>query len=89
MKLSGGTHLPDAGIGNMSTDTKLLRCEECAAWINLDFKQDAVSTHSGREGTENDPRAPGDSDDICDVCTSMAATCTTSLTTLLNLKRRR
>lgn len=48
--------------------SKLVNCEECGCYINLEFGQYEIAEYAGREGTEEDPRSPGDYDDICDVC---------------------
>ncbi len=46
----------------------LVKCKKCGCFINLNFGEDDPIDHSDAEGTEDDPRSPGDSDDICDVC---------------------
>ena len=49
-------------------ETKLTRCKQCDAFINPELGRTSPSEHQDHEGTEDDPRAPGDHDDVCDVC---------------------
>jgi len=49
-------------------DSELERCIHCGAYINPEFGADSPATHADAEGTEDDPRSPGDYDNVCDVC---------------------
>jgi hypothetical protein len=49
-------------------EPELSRCMHCDAFINPKYGADSPAVHAGHEGTEEDPRAPGDYDNICDVC---------------------
>ena len=49
-------------------DGRLVRCQQCRAWIDLEFGRDQYVDHMGADGTQGDPRSPGEHDDICDVC---------------------
>jgi hypothetical protein len=46
----------------------LTKCKKCGAWIETTYGADEPAAHLDHEGTQDDPRAPGDYDDICDQC---------------------
>ena len=46
----------------------LVRCKKCRCWIETEFGKDTPADHQDAEGTQEDPRSPGDHDDICDKC---------------------
>jgi hypothetical protein len=48
--------------------SRLVQCKHCEAWIDLDFGADSPAEHADAEGTQEDPRSPGDWDDVCDQC---------------------
>lgn len=51
-----------------NTTSQLTKCIHCDAWINPALGADSPAEHSGHEGTETDPRTPGDFDNVCDDC---------------------
>lgn len=51
------------------TTVKLARCIHCDCWIDPKLGElPPGGENSEHEGTEEDPKAPGDWDDICDYC---------------------
>jgi hypothetical protein len=43
-------------------------CRHCGATIDPKLGADAPGTHADAEGTQDDPRAPGDWDNVCEIC---------------------
>jgi hypothetical protein len=46
----------------------VVRCKECGCYIDVAYGAEEPAAHQDADGTEDDPRSPGDYDDICDVC---------------------
>lgn len=44
------------------------KCSVCGCVIETEFGAVEPAEHLDAEGTEDDPRSPGDHDNICDVC---------------------
>jgi hypothetical protein len=49
-------------------ERELVNCRRCNCFIDIAYGADEIAAHQDREGSYDDPRAPGDTDDICDVC---------------------
>jgi hypothetical protein len=43
-------------------------CIHCGCFINPKYGSESPAAHQGHEGTDTDPRSPGDYDNICDQC---------------------
>ena len=46
----------------------LYQCRHCEKWVSPAFGADAPAEHQGAEGTQEDPRSPGDHNNCCDHC---------------------